>query len=95
LPDYLISKLPPDYFNVGEMMQNNPRWPPTVAARLPACGTLRLGHRGQRCKKKQKVHYWVRNGSTARVSLTAPVRQGSAAQLELGILGNGRGPGPA
>ncbi len=38
----------------------------------------------------QKVagHCWVHNGSTALVSLTAPARQGSAAQLELGNPGS-------
>ena len=35
-------------------------------------------------------HSWVCDGSTARVSLTAPARPDSAAQLELGTPGCGR-----
>ena len=37
--------------------------------------------------KAVACHCWVCDGSTARMSLTAPARPGSAAQLELGIPG--------
>ena len=39
--------------------------------------------------KAVAYHSWVCDGSTARVSLTAPARAGSAAQLELGTRGCG------
>ena len=40
--------------------------------------------------KAVACHCWVCDGSTARMSLTAPARPGSAAQLELGTPGCGQ-----
>ena len=81
-------------------MQNNPLAGRRAAGSHCQAGTLGRGGPGPTLQIKAVAdHCWVCDGSTARVSLTAPARQGIAAQLELGtpVCGRAaarRGPGP-